>query len=121
MAPGFGSADLFRMIGSFALVLALMAALLWALRRLQSRMHSQNSGRRLQIIESLSIGPRQKIALVRVGDHEVMVGITASQISALAQWTDKTTTKATAPPSSLQNELSQLSASLSANGDAHVA
>ena len=30
MAPGFGSAELFRMIGSFALVLALMAVLLWA-------------------------------------------------------------------------------------------
>ena len=120
MAPGFGSADLFRMIGSFALVLALMAALLWALRRLQSRMAAQNSGRRLQIVESLSIGPRQKIALIRVGDNEVMVGITASQITALAQWQDRAS-QTTAPPSSLQNELSQLSASLSANGDTHVA
>jgi flagellar protein FliO/FliZ len=36
MAPGFDSADLFRMIGSFALVLAIMAGLLWALRKLQS-------------------------------------------------------------------------------------
>jgi len=63
MAPGFGSADLFRMFGSFALVLALMAALLWALRRLQSRMNSQNAGRRLQILESVSVGPRQKNCL----------------------------------------------------------
>jgi flagellar protein FliO/FliZ len=120
MAPGFGSADLFRMIGSFALVLALMAALLWALRRLQSRMATQNSGRRMQIIESLSIGPRQKIALVRVGDHEVMVGITASQISALAHWPDNAA-QSSGSTSSLQSELSQLSASLSANGDNHVA
>jgi flagellar protein FliO/FliZ len=120
MAPGFGSADLFRMIGSFALVLALMAALLWALRRLQSRMATQNSVRRLQIIESLSVGPRQKIALIRIGENEVMVGITASQITALAQWQDRAS-QTTAPPSSLQNELSQLSASLSANGDTHVA
>jgi len=120
MAPGFGSADLFRMIGSFALVLVLMAALLWALRRLQSRMVTQNSGRRMQIIESLSIGPRQKIALVRVGDQEVMVGITASQINALAHWPDRAA-KPGSTHSSLQNELSQLSASLSATGDAHVA
>jgi flagellar protein FliO/FliZ len=120
MAPGIGSADLFRMIGSFALVLALMAALMWALRRLQSRMLTKNSGRRLQITESVSIGPRQKIALVRVGNHEVMVGITASQITALAQWPDRAS-QPTASPSSLQNELSQLSASLSANGDTHVA
>ena len=117
MAPGFGSADLFRMFGSFALVLALMAGLLWALRRLQSRMNSQNAGRRLQILESVSVGPRQKIALVRVGEHEVMVGITASQISALAQWSEGVAQ----PPSSLQNELSELSASLSAPGDAHAA
>ena len=117
MAPGFAGADLFRMLGSFALVLALMAALLWALRRLQSRMNSQNAGRRLHIVESVSVGPRQKIALLRVGDREVMVGITASQITALAQWPEG------APPttSSLQSELSQLSASLSANGDTHVA
>ncbi len=120
MAPGFAGADLFRMFGSFALVLALMAALLWALRRLQSRMNGHNPGRRLQIVESVSVGPRQKIALLRVGDHEVMVGITASQITALAQWQDRAS-QSTAAPSSLQNELSQLSASLSANGDTHVA
>ena len=52
MATGFESVDLFRMIGSFALVLAIMAALLWALRKLQSRLNSQNPGRRMQVIES---------------------------------------------------------------------
>jgi flagellar protein FliO/FliZ len=62
-----------------------MAVLLWALRRLQSRMNSQNSGRRLQIIETVSVGPRQKIALVRVGTHEVLVGITPTQMTSLGQ------------------------------------
>ena len=86
MAPGLGTDDLFRMIGSFALVLAIMAALLWALRKLQSRMNSPNSGRRLNVIESLSVGPRQKFALLRVGEHEVLVGITPTQMTSLAQW-----------------------------------
>lgn len=86
MPPGLASADLFRMLGSFALVLALMAALLWALRKLQSRLNSQNAGRRLNIIESLSVGPRQKFALLRVGRHEVLVGITPNQMTALAHW-----------------------------------
>jgi flagellar biosynthetic protein FliO len=86
MASGLASADLFRMLGSFALVLALMAALLWVLRKLQSRLNSQNSGRRLNVIESLSIGPRQKFALLRVGQHEVLVGITSTQMTALAHW-----------------------------------
>jgi flagellar protein FliO/FliZ len=85
MGPSIAGADLFRMIGSFALVLALMAALLWALRRLQGRMLGQNPGRKLQIIESLSVGPRQRIALIRVGENEVLVGITPTQMTALAQ------------------------------------
>lgn len=86
MANGLASADLFRMLGSFALVLALMAALLWALRKLQSRIATQNTGRRLNVIESLSVGPRQKFALLRVGQHEVLVGITPTQMTALAHW-----------------------------------
>ena len=86
MASGLGSAELFRMLGSFALVLALMAALLWALRKLQTRMSTQGIGRRMQIIESLSVGPRQKFALLRVGEHEVLVGITPTQMTSLAQW-----------------------------------
>ena len=86
MASGLGSADLFRMLGSFALVLALMAALLWALRKLQTRMITQGTGRRMQIIESLSVGPRQKFALLRVGPNEVLVGITPTQMTSLAQW-----------------------------------
>ena len=86
MPPGLASADLFRMLGSFALVLAIMAALLWALRKLQSRLNNQNAGRRLNVIESMSIGPRQKFALLRVGQHEVLVGITPTQMTSLGQW-----------------------------------
>jgi len=67
-------------------VLVIMAALLWTLRKLQSRMHSHQPGRRMQIIESLSVGPRQKFALLRVGEHEVLVGITPTQMTSLAHW-----------------------------------
>ena len=114
MPPGLASADLFRMLGSFALVLAIMAALLWALRKLQSRMNSPNSGRRLNVIESLSVGPRQKFALLRVGQHEVLVGITPTQMTALAHWPEGADQAAvqlpTTPP-----------ASHSPSGETHVA
>ncbi len=109
MASGLGTADLFRMLGSFALVLALMAALLWALRKLQTRMSTQGIGRRMQIIESLSVGPRQKFALLRVGENEVLVGITPTQMTSLAQW------PATASTATI------LHATPSATGETHVA
>ena len=88
MAPGITGADVFRMLGSLGLVIALLIALLWALRKLQGKMNSQNAGRRLQIIESLSVGTRQKVALIRVGEREVLIGISPTQINGLASWPD---------------------------------
>ncbi len=88
MSTGITGADLFRMLGSLALVVALMLALLWGLRQLQSKINSQNSGRRLQVIESLSIGTRQKVALIRVGEREVLIGISPTQINGIASWPD---------------------------------
>ena len=90
MAPGITSADVFRMLGSLALVIALLVALLWALRKLQGKMNGHNTGRRLQIIESLSVGPRQKVALIRVGEREVLIGISPTQINGIASWPDGT-------------------------------
>ena len=90
MAPGITSADVFRMLGSLALVIALLVALLWALRKLQGKMNGHNTGRRLQIIESLSVGPRQKVALIRVGEREVLIGISPTQIHGIARWPDGT-------------------------------
>ena len=83
MYSGFNGAEIFRLVGSFLIVIALMAGLLWALRRLQTKMAVQNSGRKLQVLEMLSVGTRQKIALVRVGDKEVLIGISPTQICAL--------------------------------------
>jgi flagellar biosynthetic protein FliO len=88
MSTGITGADLFRMLGSLALVVALMLALLWGLRQLQSKINNQNSGRRLQVIESLSIGTRQKVALIRVGEREVLIGISPTQINGIASWPD---------------------------------
>jgi flagellar protein FliO/FliZ len=88
MPPGFSGADLFRMIGSMALVLIVMAVLLWVLKRMQAKMVSQVGARRLQVVESLSLNTRHKLALVRVGGHEVLVGVSPTHITALAQWSD---------------------------------
>ena len=64
MASGLGSADLFRMLGSFALVLALMAALLWALRKLQTRMITPPIPQAGQVVKApaSSAAPRTRIA-----------------------------------------------------------
>jgi flagellar protein FliO/FliZ len=67
-------------------VLAILIGLLWALKRLQMRMNQNQSGKQLQIIEALGVGPRQKIALIRVGDHKILVGISPGNMTPLGQW-----------------------------------
>lgn len=75
-----------RIIGSLIVVFGLMGALLWGLRRMQMKMGPAVPGRRLQVLESVGVGPRQRIALVRVDGHEVLVGLSPGQMTALGQW-----------------------------------
>lgn len=84
MASGF---DLFRLIGSFVLVLCLLGAVLWGLRRWQTRLGlGAASVRRLKVLETLSLGTRQKIVLLQMGSREVAVGVTPTQINVLDAW-----------------------------------
>ncbi len=83
MPPQVGWADLLQYLLSFVLVIALLLGLLWTLKRLQSGALMQRKQQRLQVLETLSLGPRQKLALVRVNDQELLIGVTAGQIHAL--------------------------------------
>ncbi len=80
-------ADWLQYLLSFALVIGLLLGLLWTLRRLQGgSLLARKSTQRLQILESLSIGPRQKIMLIQVDGHDVLIGVTAQQLTALSPW-----------------------------------
>ena len=82
MSSGWTFLDWLQYLLSFALVIALLIALLWALRKLQNGQGLiKRSSQRLQVMESLSLAPRQKIALIRIDDQEILVGITAQQIN----------------------------------------
>lgn len=83
--------DLFRVLGSTAMVLLLLVGMLWLLRRLQAAQRTQGGPSQLKLLETISLGPRQKIALLRIGSHQVLVGITASQFTALGAWPEATT------------------------------
>jgi flagellar biogenesis protein FliO len=41
---------------------------------------------RMRIVESIALGPRQRIFLLRVNDHEILVGATQQQIVNLGRW-----------------------------------
>jgi flagellar protein FliO/FliZ len=87
MDNAIGTGELLRMMGSLVLVLALVVGTLWFWRWLQQR-GLQRTGRtsQLQIQETLMVGARQKVALLRAGPLNVLVGITPTGVTALAQW-----------------------------------
>ncbi len=90
-----GGVDLLQYGASFALVIALLLGLLWALKRLQRSQGLRRTEKRLQVVESMALGARHKVAVIRVDHREVLVGITASQITTLASWVQ--------PPASSQS------------------
>ena len=71
---------------SFGIVLALLGALLYALKRMQSGNLLGMGQRRIRVIDSMSLAPRQKIVLVRVKDQDILLGITVQQINTLASF-----------------------------------
>ena len=78
--------DWLRMSGSLLLVIALLLGMLWMLKRLKA-MQEKNSGpRQMELLETLSVGVRQKIALIQVGSRQVLVGMTPGQFTALGSW-----------------------------------
>jgi len=80
-----GFFDWLQYLLSFALVIALLLGSLWALRKLQARAGTlrARSSARLKIVETLSVGPRQKVALVQLDGQDVLLGITAQSITPL--------------------------------------
>ncbi len=73
-------------LGSFALVVALLVGLLWSLKRLQGAQAFARREQRLRVVESMAMGARLKIALVRCDGHELLVGVTPTQITQLGSW-----------------------------------
>jgi flagellar biosynthetic protein FliO len=72
---------------SFAIVLALLGAVLFLMKKMQSGNLLGIAQRRIRLLETFSTGPRQKLILVRVRDQEILIGLTAQQMTTLANFT----------------------------------
>jgi flagellar protein FliO/FliZ len=66
---------------SLIAVVGLIFALAWVLRRL--RIAGPRSRGEIAVIDQLSLGPRERIALIRVGESQVLVGIGAGGVVSL--------------------------------------
>lgn len=77
--------DMVQYLFSFALVIGLLLAFLWALKKIQHQggLKKRNEEARITILETTSVGARQKVMLVRLDGQDVLLGITPTEIRAL--------------------------------------
>ena len=78
------------------LVLGAAAAATVLLRRWRG-----NVGRRdgpLQLVHVIAVGPRERLALVKVGARHLVVGITPNHVSRIAEFDDIQHAESSAPP-----------------------
>jgi flagellar protein FliO/FliZ len=61
---------------SLIAIVALILAISWALKRLKLT-HPRGSGE-IAVIDELGVGPRERIVLIRVGESQLLVGISAA-------------------------------------------
>ena len=70
-----------RMIVGLAIVLALLGATAWVSRRF--RVGGGLRGGLIEVISGLSLGTRERVVLLRVGDDQVLVGVSPSGMRTL--------------------------------------
>jgi flagellar protein FliO/FliZ len=89
-----------RMMASLAAVLALVGALAWLAQKLRNGNRSR--GGLIEILSGISLGTRDKVVLLRVGEEQVLVGVSPAGMRALHVIRD-----GAAKPQSFQNHMEQ--------------
>ncbi len=78
------------MMSSLAVVLALLAATLFGLKKM-SLSNTKDTTKKLQISEVHNLGPRQKLIVVTINNEQVLLGVTPQAINRLGNWPEQQT------------------------------
>lgn len=80
-SAGLSFAAVGGMVLALLMVLALILGMAWLLRRLSGVGLQNPSG--LQPVASLAVGPKERVMVVQAGETQLVIGVTAHQISLL--------------------------------------
>ena len=73
--------EILQLVLGLAVVLGVIFALAWLLRRVQQT--SPRGGQLIELLGSRALGPRDRLVLVQVGTEQILLGISPGQITAL--------------------------------------
>ena len=80
-AAGPGFAGVWEVTLGLALVVGLIFVAAWAMRRVAPGASGSHSA--IRIVAAMPVGPRERLVLVDAGGRQLLIGVTAQQISAL--------------------------------------
>ncbi len=81
---------------SLIAIVALIFAIGWVLKRFKVAL--PRGSKDMEVLDQVAVGERERIALVRVGDHQVLVGIGAGGIVPLSPLPMPISLRTAAPP-----------------------
>lgn len=76
--PAVTASDWLQMLGGLALVMLLIIGCAWMARRVSGAGGFGNS--HLKVLSAMSLGARERIALIEVGGEQVLIGVTPNSI-----------------------------------------
>lgn len=81
LGGGLVKADPVTVIGGLLLVLLLIVAIAWLMRRMGGM--ASLGGQSMKIVAALSVGTREKVLLIEVGDKQILLGVAPGRVSCL--------------------------------------
>lgn len=106
--PATGSV-LMTVTGALALIILLMVVMAWAARRSGLARRLNDAQGNMTLVATQSLGPRERLVLVDVGEQRLVLGVTASQITCLAtQARPENAPQASAPAATFPQLLEKL-------------
>ena len=101
-----GFSDWLSMMGTFAIVLTLLIFTLLGLKKMGPKLGNAY-GKRIKVIETYSLGARQKLMLVTINKKEILLGVSPNGVSKLAllEGTERLITLSTSPNVQASREL----------------
>ena len=84
VAPVFSGTSVLQVILSLAFVIVLIYAVAWYVRRLQ--LTTTGSGQSMRVVSALSVGTREKVVLVQVGEEQLLLGVAPGRVNLLRQF-----------------------------------
>lgn len=81
LAPGIDGADIFKWTVGLCLVLILFFCFIFLVRRVNR--YSTLGASQLSVLAGVSLGTREKVVLMKVGNKQVLLGVTPGRIQTL--------------------------------------